>query len=125
MWLVIGGMGQGKLSYVLDRLGDVPVADGAVCSREDACSAAVVHRFHLLLRRLMEARVPIAPFLETLLTRNPAVTVICDEVGCGIVPLDAFERDYRETVGRSCCALAAQAETVTRVLCGIGQNIKG
>lgn len=125
MQLIVGGMGQGKLSYVLGQLGEVPVTDGAMCSMEEAFSAKVLYRFHMLIRRLLQERCSLEVFLTTLCERNPAVTIICDEVGCGIVPIDAFEREYREVVGRSCCTLASQAETVVRVICGIGEKIKG
>lgn len=51
--------------------------------------------------------------------------VVCDEVGCGIVPLDPDDRAWRERVGRLCCDLAARADAVVRVVCGIPQMIKG
>ena len=49
---------------------------------------------------------------------------VMDEIGGGIVPVDSFEREYRENTGRFGCALAAQAEKVIRVHCGIGVLIK-
>lgn len=51
--------------------------------------------------------------------------VICDEVGCGVVPLDEEDRAWREAVGRLCCDLAERAAAVIRVCCGIPQAIKG
>ena len=50
--------------------------------------------------------------------------IISDEIGNGIVPVDAFERDYRERTGRMLITLASQADEVVRVICGIGQKIK-
>ena len=47
------------------------------------------------------------------------------EVGSGIVPLDAFEREWREAVGRACSALALEAESVIRLVCGIPVVLKG
>lgn len=55
--------------------------------------------------------------------RGHAVT--CDEVGCGVVPIDRADEAYREAVGRLCCALAAEADAVVRVTAGIPQYIKG
>lgn len=57
------------------------------------------------------------------LARRPCV--ICDEVGCGVIPLDAGDRAWREAVGRLCCDLAERATAVVRVCCGIPQVIKG
>lgn len=31
--------------------------------------------------------------------------VICNEVGCGLVPIQAEERQRREAVGRLCCSM--------------------
>ncbi|MFR1299013.1 MAG: bifunctional adenosylcobinamide kinase/adenosylcobinamide-phosphate guanylyltransferase [Blautia massiliensis (ex Durand et al. 2017)] len=36
--------------------------------------------------------------------------LVSEEVGYGIVPADAFERQYREAVGRVCTALAAKKQ---------------
>ena len=48
-----------------------------------------------------------------------------DEVGCGVVPMDAFERQYREITGRILCGIAKKADTVYRVMAGIPVKIKG
>ena len=40
------------------------------------------------------------------------------------MPVDAFDRKYREAVGRVCTKLAAYSHKVTRVICGIGTVIK-
>ena len=52
-------------------------------------------------------------------------TVVCNEVGGGVVPMDAQERAWRECTGRLCCDIAAQADRVYRVYCGIATCIKG
>ena len=51
--------------------------------------------------------------------------VIATEVGCGVIPIDASEREKREVAGRLACALAQRADTVIRVCCGIPQLLKG
>lgn len=57
------------------------------------------------------------------LAAYPAVTA--NEVGGGVVPLDADERARREAAGRLACKLAERAETVVRVFCGIPEVLKG
>ena len=49
---------------------------------------------------------------------------VSQEVGYGVVPMDAFDRKYREAVGRVCTGLASKSKKVTRVVCGIGTVIK-
>ena len=56
--------------------------------------------------------------------QNAHTLIICDEVGGGVTPLDREDRDWRELVGRTCCALAETAEAVYRVHCGLGVRIK-
>ena len=51
--------------------------------------------------------------------------VIATEVGAGVVPLGAEERAARENAGRLACLLAARAETVVRICCGLPQILKG
>ena len=46
------------------------------------------------------------------------------EIGNGIIPLEPFEREYRERTGRILVELASRAEEVERVICGMGQKIK-
>ena len=54
----------------------------------------------------------------------PERVILCDEVGCGVVPVDAEERRWREQVGRCLVALASAAEEVHRVCCGLGMRLK-
>ena len=50
--------------------------------------------------------------------------VVCDEVGSGIIPLSARDRQAREATGRLCIQLAARATRVVRLVCGIPTVIK-
>ncbi len=51
--------------------------------------------------------------------------VIATELGGGVVPTDAVTRRKREQAGRLACLLAARADTVIRVCCGLPQLLKG
>ena len=57
------------------------------------------------------------------LARKPVV--IATELGGGVVPADPAERRKREDAGRLACELAARADTVIRVCCGLPQILKG
>ena len=63
---------------------------------------------------------------ETVLqTLCDKAVVIATEIGGGVVPVDPAERAYRERAGRLACLLAARADTVIRVCCGLPQLLKG
>lgn len=82
---------------------------------------------HLLIREKCKAGKTIEEIKEEILTfvKNNNISILTiDEVGSGIVPMDAFERHYRETVGRVGCVLASKAEEVYRVTCGISVRMK-
>jgi adenosylcobinamide kinase/adenosylcobinamide-phosphate guanylyltransferase len=58
--------------------------------------------------------------------RHPGSTVfVTNEVGMGIVPENGLARRYRDLVGRCNQAIAAGADTVTLVTCGIPLTLKG
>ena len=80
--------------------------------------------FHAFIRREMQKGKNVSELAEQLISCNPDVILVSDEVGYGVVPIDAFDRAYRETVGRICTKLAAYSSEVTRVVCGIGMVIK-
>lgn len=50
--------------------------------------------------------------------------IICDDIFCGVVPIDADMRAWREMCGRLCTYLTKEADTVTRVFCGLEQKLK-
>ena len=113
MILIIGGAAQGKLDYVLQKTGYAP--DQVARSPEEAKTLPVFDG------------VEEWPDLdeEELLSANPGVILICDEVGCGVVPVDPAQRAWREQVGRLCCRLAKRAERVERIFCGLPMTLKG
>ena len=47
------------------------------------------------------------------------------EIGGGVVPMEAEQRRAREAAGRLACLLAARADTVIEMFCGIPTVIKG
>ena len=75
-------------------------------------------------RRELEAGRDPWPALVEAMESNPDMVILCDEVGCGIVPIEPFQRQWREETGRICCKLAQQARQVQRVYCGIAATLK-
>ncbi|MDE7312948.1 MAG: bifunctional adenosylcobinamide kinase/adenosylcobinamide-phosphate guanylyltransferase [Eubacterium sp.] len=127
MKLVIGGYAQGKLEYVLstyqlqaDRVWEGVLPKDGECMEE----TVVVYQLHRWVRkRILEGGCP-EEEIQSFLEGCKDCILICDEIGSGIVPAEPFERQYRERTGRILIQLAARAEEVWRILCGIGQRIK-
>lgn len=127
MKLVVGGYAQGKLRYVLRKY-DVEtsmVLDGEVPENIEMQGKTVVmnHFNNWVKKRIANGGCPEEEILQFIESYSDCV-IISDEIGNGIVPIDAFEREYRERTGRILVELAERAEEVERVICGIGQRIK-
>lgn len=127
MELIIGGAFQGKREAAQRMFGIAPeeLADGRVCSQEELYACKGVHHFHEYIRRVLEQQGNAEGLADELQEKNPGIVVISDEIGYGIVPLDASERLWREQTGRVCCRLAAASSHVVRVVAGIGTVLKG
>lgn len=130
MELYTGGFAQGKLTYVTKQAGrqDLPVIDGAKESLfekkwEDG-QCVIVNHLHLWVKRQLTEKKDPAKELFLFLESHPATILICDEIGCGIVPVEKEERLYREYVGRLVIQLAEKAERVERIVCGLGICLK-
>ena len=127
MKLVIGGYAQGKLNYVQGKynVDEIMVYDGEIPEKiEEEKGTVVINHFHNWLKtKIAYGGCPEKEILE-FVEKYPNCVIISDEVGNGIVPIEAFEREYRERTGRILVELAKRAEEVERVICGIGQKIK-
>ena len=148
MILIIGGFAQGKLHYVEQNYAhredgqEVPVLDGTLQVIPETVQATdpevpktseklqtvrqqvVVNHLHRYIREQLRQGAEPETAIEDFLKKHPDCILICDEIGNGIVPMESEERTYRERTGRILERLAAQADEVVRVVCGIGQKIK-
>lgn len=126
MKMVIGGAFQGKQAYVRTHFLEIPMEDwvnGKSAEEIEIFTKKVIYNFHEYIRRQdFEEQKTLA---ERLIRENPDVILIADEIGYGLVPIDADDRAYREQVGRICTELAAFSDEVIRVVMGIGTKIKG
>ena len=142
MELIIGGIYQGKTEYAMRRFG-LSEEDLFVCPdhrgkpeciertenigqtecierTEQAMSNArcVVHLERYIWDCAAAGREPLDP--EAF--REDAV-LICEDIFCGVVPMDPAERLWRQEAGRYLKRLRARGAKVTRVVCGIGMEM--
>lgn len=154
MRLILGGFAQGKLAFAKANSGNALVynetnykellkkSDGAwkgdkaftnsanfkekLSEGENKGDGVILNHFHLIVRDAMKQgqQADLEGKMDQVFFRYPDMTIVSDEIGNGIVPMDAFERSWREETGRALIRLAGKAETVVRVVAGIGQRIK-
>lgn len=108
--LVLGGKNNGKLDFV------------RALDRDDF---NLIYKLNdIIFEQTKNDTFDISCFIDRNIRRKNVI-IVCDEVGCGIVPIDNTEVQYRENVGRCCCEIAKIADCVIRVYSGIGTVIKG
>lgn len=135
MKVIIGGVAQGKLevakrcvmsvdSELTKENKEVVIVDESYNRIEELYSATIINHFHLIVKRILQENKEPESVFEEIIERNPDVCIVSTEIGYGIVPMDSFEREYRERTGRICCKIAGKADEVYRVICGIVTRIK-
>lgn len=124
MEMMIGGAFQGKSSLAEKTYPQILWVRGGDISEEELFEAEGVLEFHEFIKKELKEGRETNSLAKRLIQKNPKVILVSDEVGYGVVPIDAFDRAYREAVGRVCTELASFSKKVTRVVCGIGTVIK-
>jgi len=124
MILVIGGAYQGKLVYVTENYPDKKVFHCDIDNPEMDFSADIINSIHLMVMAQIRAGIDTLSYLHEKLPQIKGKIIICDDISCGVVPIDQETRQWRETVGRSLALISKNADEVIRVFCGIGSFIK-
>lgn len=107
MILVLGGIASGKRTYVRSLGYGDDQMDGDVRSGRPVL---------LGLEEVLRGGALDDAGMARVLGKE---VVCCCEVGLGVVPLAREERAWRELVGRTCAQLAARADGVVQMACGI------
>lgn len=115
MVLIIGGAFQGKLSYALKTYG---LTESDVCDLAESGPLPGFRCYRHL--EALSRRGDVTPYLP--LFEN--AVVIARQVNGGIVPMDGADRAWRECYGVLLQQLAQKAERVTRVFCGLSEELK-
>jgi len=121
MKVIIGGAYQGKLEYAVNNFGILPEE---VCDlrteKPDPHKTCFYHMEAYVLRCLQNHQDP----AEIIKLIPDNAVVISDDISCGIVPMDPMHRACREAAGRLMNTLCTQADSVTRIFCGLPLVLK-
>ena len=120
MILIIGGAYQGKLDFAKEAF---------ALKNEDiyTCSAGEIDFSRRCIYALEEFAWghpdPKAYFQEHREEWEDCVLILRD-VFCGVVPMEAETRLWRQNTGRLAQYLSAEAAQVSRIFCGLEQRLK-
>ena len=124
MEMIVGGAWQGKTDYARRQHPEVSFLEGAEVRTELLWQAEGILNFQDYIRKALQAGKDLSDLPRILLEKNPDLILTVQEVGSGLVPMDPFERRYRESVGRICTALAAGSSKVVRIVAGLPVLLK-
>jgi len=123
--LIIGGSYQGKTAFAKEKF-SLSDEDICVCTRDkmpDFSKKCISHCENYVAYCLKNNKGGEILSLPPQNDDGSARIIICDDIFCGVVPLDSFQRKLREECGLFLQKIAKNA-SVYRVFCGIGQRIK-
>ena len=120
MILIIGGAYQGKLDFAKETLG-ITDADVHICGEgKIEFSKRCIYKIEEFTAHKDD---PVGYF-ETHREEWQDSVLILQDIFCGVVPMDAQKRDWRQRTGRLAQYLSREANQVSRIFCGLEQRLK-
>ena len=118
MVLIIGGAYQGKLDFAKETFGitDVYTCTGAEIDFSKRC----ICKIEEFTARHPD---PVAYFESHREEWRNSVLIVQD-IFCGVVPMGAENRAWRQRTGRLAQYLSREADRISRVFCGLEQRLK-
>ena len=120
MILIIGGAYQGKLDFVKETFG-ITDQDIHICGiGEIDFSKRCIYK----IEEFTDANPdPVGYFRNHREQWRDSILVMQD-IFCGVVPMDAKKRIWRQNTGRLAQYLSREASQVSRIFCGLEQRLK-
>ena len=126
MKLIFGGAHQGKLDYAKIRFN--PADDDIYyCDTENTAAPIgkkVIYEIDkwilALIRNGKDTEQAIRGFIDS----GKDMIVICNDISCGVVPVDPILRKWRDATGRALAGLSQVSDEVIRLFCGIPSVLK-
>ena len=120
MILIIGGAYQGKLDFAKETFG-ITDADVHICDAgEIDFSKRCIYKIEEFTAHCDD---PIRYF-QTHREQWQDSILILQDIFCGVVPMGAENRAWRQKTGRLSQYLSKEAAQVSRIFCGLEQRLK-
>lgn len=124
MELIMGGAYQGKLEYARAKYALAETDIFTCAGTEIDFSRKCIDKLEEFTFACIGAGIdPIAVFEANGEAWADSI-LICQDIFCGVVPLGADLRQWRNTTGQLCQYLSRRADSVSRIFCGLEQKLK-
>ncbi len=124
MVLIIGGAYQGKLDFAKTAFtlseDDIFICNGSEIDFSKRCVGSIEEFTLACVQNGIDPSEHFKAHREE--WKNSIL--ICEDIFCGVVPMGAQLRAWRQATGRLCQYLSREAEQVSRIFCGLEQRLK-
>ena len=127
MVLIYGGAYQGKRDFAERQYG---INENDIYTFGDKYDASglpehkCLQNFHLFIFSLINAGADPLAYVSEYIGALDGKIIISDDISCGVVPMGATNRLWREATGRCLTLLSKRSAEVWRVFCGIPTRLK-
>jgi adenosylcobinamide kinase/adenosylcobinamide-phosphate guanylyltransferase len=124
MILFYGGAFQGKTEYAMSKhsldMQDIYFCNGNAID----FSKKAINGLHIFIYEALKSKTDPEQYIRDNLAKFKDKIILCDDISCGVVPITALERKWRECVGRCMKLLSSESDSVIRIFCGLPQILK-
>ena len=120
MVLIIGGAYQGKLAFAKDTFGITDVDVYSCDTGEIDFSKRCIYK----IEEFTYGHPDSIGYFRTHRDEWENSILILQDIFCGVVPMGAENRKWRQNTGRLVQYLSKEAQQVSRIFCGLEQRIK-
>ncbi len=126
MVLIIGGAYQGKLDYVKETF-NINNENIYFCNYEniniDFNKKVIANLDKFILAMIKNKKEPII-YIQNNIDKFKDKIITCEDISCGIVPIEYEMRLLRDTIGHCLSILSKNSDKVVRLFCGIPMELK-
>ncbi|MBP3385089.1 MAG: cobalamin biosynthesis protein CobU [Firmicutes bacterium] len=124
MKLIIGGAFQGKMEFAKEKY-NLTDEDIFMCTADEIdFSKACIYGIEEFVYACIQNGTDLLKFFTEHKEEWSGSILICQDIFCGVVPLGADMREWRQVTGQLCKYLSGEAESVSRIFCGLEQKLK-
>lgn len=124
MIFVFGGAHQGMEEYALENCGAVKISMLTEENRQIDFSCGAIFGLERFVLGCVQRGESAVQYFQNHRAEWKDAVLIGMDFSCGVVPMDAQQRLWREENGRLNNYLAGEAQQVVRMFCGIPQILK-
>lgn len=126
MTVILGGAYQGKLAFAKEqcKLSDSDIFYCTEQTEELPVQAHAVSGLHLFLLGKVHRGESCTQWAANALPELADKIILCDDISCGVVPLGADLRLWREETGRVLALFCKNAQYIYRLYCGVPTQLR-